>query len=49
MRDYTNGQGYMILWTEDKAKRNADEIAFVILKFISNRNSIENLVSLTAR
>lgn len=45
--DCTNGQGYMYLWTEDKAKRGADEIASILLKFIRTKTDIEHLVIFT--
>lgn len=47
VHDCTSGQGYMYLWTEDKAKRGSDEIASVLLKFLSNKNDAENLVIFT--
>lgn len=47
IHDCTNGQGYMFLWTEDKAKRGADEIASVLLKYLKTKNDFEDLVIFT--
>lgn len=47
VHDCSNGQGYMFLWTEDKAKRGSDEIASILLKFLSSKNDIEDLVIFT--
>nr|CAI5859196.1 unnamed protein product [Callosobruchus analis] len=40
----TNSQGYMYLWTEDKAKRGADEVAYVLLKFLASKTDTEDLI-----
>ncbi|CAH0564506.1 unnamed protein product [Brassicogethes aeneus] len=49
IHDCTAEQGYMYLWSEDKAKRGADEIASVLLKFLNNleNNNVEDLVVFT--
>lgn len=47
VHDCTSGQGYMYLWTEDKAKRGADEVASVLLKFLNNITDVDHLVIFT--
>nr|CAI5820481.1 unnamed protein product [Callosobruchus analis] len=47
VHDCTNSQGSMYLWTEDKAKRGADEVASVLLKFLANKTDTEDLIIFT--
>lgn len=51
VHDCTNDKGYMYLWSENQAKRGADEIISSILKFLEDQEelirNIEELVVFT--
>lgn len=40
VHDCTNERGYMYVWTEDQAKRGADEIISAVLKFLEDNSGI---------
>lgn len=47
IHDCTEGKGYMFLWTEDTAKRGSDEVASILLKFLSTKTDIDDLIIFT--
>jgi hypothetical protein len=34
----------MFIWTEDLAKRGSEEVAFVLMKFLSSKTDTEDLI-----
>lgn len=47
IHDCTNKKGFMYLWTEDQAKRGADEVASVLMKFLETKLDYDELVIFT--
>jgi hypothetical protein len=44
IHDRTVGRGHMFIWTEDLAKRGSEEVAFVLMKFLSSKTDTEDLI-----
>ncbi|CAH2002700.1 unnamed protein product [Acanthoscelides obtectus] len=47
VHDCTAEQGHMFLWTENQAKRGADEVASVLFKFLKDKKDVDHLVVFT--
>lgn len=47
VHDCTAGQGHMFLWTENQAKRGADEVASVLFKFLKDKEDVDHLIVFT--
>lgn len=47
VHDCTAERGHMFLWTENQAKRGADEVASVLLKFLKEKTDVDHLVIFT--
>ncbi|CAH1112703.1 unnamed protein product [Psylliodes chrysocephalus] len=47
IHDRTNKQGFMYLWTEDPAKRGADEVTSVLIKFLETKLDYDEHVIFT--
>lgn len=47
VHDCTNNQGYMFVWGEETGKRGSDEMCSALVKFLSLKPDIENLIVFT--
>lgn len=47
IHDCTTGRGHMFVWTENVAKRGADEVASVLLKYLNTKTDVDDLVVFT--
>ena len=47
IHDCTAGKGHMVLWTENIAKRGSDEVASILLKYLSKITEVDDLIIFT--